>query len=119
MKEIKEMSMSTDKFTPAAPQGPERKGPPRRLPFPPPKMDTSRISRKWLNLAYGNESPNQSLDIYLPDQGDGTFPLTVAIHGGGFMGGDKVDMQVRPMMLGLQHGYAVASFTLVRRPLYE
>jgi acetyl esterase/lipase len=101
--------MSTDKLTPAAPQGPERKGPPGRLPYPPPKMDTSQISRKWLDLAYGNESPNQRLDIYLPEQGNGPFPVIVAMHGGAFLGGDKADVQAKPMMSGLPRGYAVAS----------
>jgi acetyl esterase/lipase len=100
--------MSTEKPAPLASQNAMRKGPPPRPPFPPPQMDTSRISRKWLDLAYGNESPNQKLDIYLPDQGDGPFPVIVAMHGGAFMGGDKGDMQITPMMSGLQHGYAVA-----------
>jgi acetyl esterase/lipase len=102
------MNMTTDKFTPAGPQDPERKEPPRRFSYPPPKMNTNWISRKWVDLAYGNESPNQRLDIYLPEQGDGPFPVIVAMHGGAFMGGDKADMQVTPMMSGLQNGYAVA-----------
>jgi hypothetical protein len=102
------MSVSNDKCTPAAPQGLERKGPPGRFPFPPPKMDTSRIARKWLDLSYGDDSPRQRLDIYLPDQGDGPFPVIVAIHGGGFEGGDKDEMQIWAMMSGLQRGYAVA-----------
>jgi acetyl esterase/lipase len=91
-------------------RGPERKGPPGgRMPFPPPKMDTSRIARKWLDLAYGNESPSQRLDLYLPDQGEGPFPVIVAIHGGAFLGGDKDEDQISPMLGGLQRGYAVAS----------
>jgi len=100
--------MSTERCMPTGPQNPERKGPPPRPPFPPPRMDTSRISRKWLNLAYGDASPNQKLDIFLPEQGNGPFPVIVAVHGGAFLGGDKGDMQVAPMMSGLRHGYAVA-----------
>ena len=86
-----------------------QQGRPHGTPPQIPMMDTSRISRKWLDLAYGDESPSQRLDIFLPEQGDGPFPLIVAIHGGAFLFGDKADIQAMPMISGLQHGYAVAS----------
>jgi len=47
--------------------------------------------------------------VYLPDEGDGPFPVIVSIHGGAFMGGDKADMQVLPMLEGLKRGYAVVA----------
>ncbi len=75
----------------------------------PPPADTSHIRRKFLNLSYAQLSPAQKLDIYLPDEGDGPFPVIVAIHGGAFMGCDKADMQVLPMLEGLKRGYAVVS----------
>jgi acetyl esterase/lipase/8-oxo-dGTP pyrophosphatase MutT (NUDIX family) len=70
--------------------------------------DTSALSRKYLDLAYANRSPAQRLDLYLP-QGSGPHPLILSIHGGAFMGGDKGDNQVLPMLAGLERGYAVAS----------
>jgi acetyl esterase/lipase len=73
----------------------------------PPQMDTSHIKRKWLNRQYASQSPTQKLDIYLPEEGDGPFPVIVSIHGGAWMIGDKGDMQNHPMMEGLKHGYAV------------
>ena len=99
--------MPTYSFTSARPPDSQKIGPPARKPFPPPRMDVTGISRKWLDLAYGNESPSQKLDIYLPEQGDGPFPVIVALHGGAFAGGDKSEMQITPMMSGLQQGYAV------------
>jgi len=75
----------------------------------PPPADTSHIRRKFLNLSYAHLSSAQKLDIYLPDEGDGPFPVIVAIHGGAFMGCDKADMQVLPMLEGLKRGYAVVS----------
>lgn len=74
-----------------------------------PKPDTSHIARKWLDLAYASASPAQKLDIYLPDAGDGPFPVIMAVHGGAFMGGDKADMQLKPMLEGLARQYAVVS----------
>jgi len=75
----------------------------------PPPADTAHIRRKFLDLAYAPLSPAQKLDIYLPDEGDGPFPVIVFIHGGAFMGCDKADMQVTPALEGLKRGYAVVS----------
>ncbi len=75
----------------------------------PPPADTSFITRKYLNQSYACQSAAQKLDIYLPEAGDGPFPVILAIHGGAFMGCDKADMQVLPMLCGLQRGYAVVS----------
>lgn len=75
----------------------------------PPPADTSHIKRKFLNIPYAEVSTTQKLDIYLPDEGEGPFPVIVAIHGGAFMGCDKADLQVLPMLEGLRRGYAVVS----------
>lgn len=75
--------------------------------LPPPPMDTSYIKRKWLDVAYASQSPTQKLDIYLPEQGDGPFPVVMAFHGGAWMLGDKGDIQQLPNLKGLEHGYAV------------
>ena len=73
----------------------------------PPRMDKSHIKRKWLNRQYANQSPTQKLDIYLPEDGNGPFPVIVSIHGGAWMLGDKGDVQNLPMLEGLKRGYAV------------
>jgi acetyl esterase/lipase len=75
----------------------------------PPLANTDHIKRKFLDIPYAPLSPSQRLDIYLPNEGDGPFPVIVAIHGGAFMGCDKADMQVLPMLEGLKRGYAVVS----------
>lgn len=71
--------------------------------------NTDHVKRRFLDLAYAGASPAQRLDVYLPDQGDGPFPVIVSIHGGAFMGCDKADMQVLPMLEGLPRGYAVVA----------
>lgn len=75
----------------------------------PPDVDVSAIRRKWLDVPYADRSPVQKLDLYLPGEGDGPFPLIVYIHGGAFMHGDKRQIVVAPFLLGLERGYAVAS----------
>jgi acetyl esterase/lipase len=60
------------------------------------------------DLAYGADSPAQKLDLYLPEQGEAPYPVLIAIHGGGFLGGDKADGQIAPVLEALKRGYAVA-----------
>ena len=78
-------------------------------PGPPPPANTNHIKRKFLDVPYASLSPAQKLDIYVPETGDGSFPVIVSIHGGAFMMCDKGDMQVMPMLEGLKCGYAVVS----------
>ena len=74
-----------------------------------PPANTDHIKRKFLDIPYAGLSPAQKLDIYLPNEGAGPFPVIVSIHGGAFMGCDKADMQVMPMLEGLKRGYAVVA----------
>lgn len=71
-------------------------------------LDTSAIRRKFLNCPYG-EHHKQAVDIYLPNEGDGPFPVIFFLHGGGWSGGNKKDAQVLPFMSGVTRGYAVVS----------
>lgn len=50
--------------------------------------------------------PRQTLDLYLPSQGNGPFPVIVWVHGGAWLGGSKVS----PPSAGfVVKGYALAS----------
>jgi acetyl esterase/lipase len=73
-----------------------------------PDADTAHIARKTFDLPYATRSEAQTLDIYSPAAG-GPLPVILAIHGGAFMGGDKRDRQLEPMLKGLERGYAVVS----------
>ena len=70
------------------------------------KLDVSKIRRKFLDCPYGEE-PRQSMDIYLPNEGDGPFPVLFFAHGGGWSGGAKSDNQLVPFIEGVYRGYAV------------
>jgi acetyl esterase/lipase len=74
-----------------------------------PPANTDYVKRKFLDIPYATISQAQKLDIYLPDEGNGPFPVIVSIHGGAFMGCDKADAQVMPMLEGLKRGYAVVA----------
>lgn len=77
--------------------------------FVPPMADISWVKRKFLDVPYGTQSKNQCFDLYLPDEGEGPFPLLIHIHGGGFAFGDKRDDHMDAYLTGIKRGYAVAS----------
>lgn len=82
----------------------------RDLPSSPmlPEDILAAIPRKHLDIPYGPER-RQKIDLYLPPEAEkGHVPLFVHIHGGGWMAGDKRDMQVSIYFGLLNHGYAVA-----------
>jgi acetyl esterase/lipase len=74
-----------------------------------PLIDVSGIQRKFLDIPYASQSPNQMLDIYLPDEGDGPFPTIIFVHGGAFILGEKRDTQFLQAIDGIKRGYAVVS----------
>lgn len=78
-----------------------------KVPFSIPDAAIDHIDRKQLDLSFANLSPTQKLDIYWPSEGNGPFPVIISIHGGAFMGGDKRDVQLMPMLHALDRGYAV------------
>lgn len=72
-------------------------------------LDTSVYTRKYVDISYATLSNRQKLDIYLPEKGDGPFPVILAIHGGAFRMGDKTGSDLKAMFEGLNHGYAVVA----------
>jgi acetyl esterase/lipase len=72
-------------------------------------VDAGEMKRKWLDIPYASFSPSEKLDVYLPDEGLGPFPVVIAIHGGSFTAGDKRDFQIVPMLAATKRGYAVVS----------
>lgn len=70
-------------------------------------IDPHQYKHYWLDVPYGND-PRQSMDIWLPDEGDGPFPLIVFTHGGGWVGGDKRDNTMPGVFKVMSQGYALA-----------
>ena len=77
-----------------------------RVPIP---AKTEHIRRKYLDLSYDEGFYRRKLDIYLPNEGEGPFPVIVDIHGGGWYFGDKSEHKLDPALHLLDRGYAVVS----------
>jgi len=58
------------------------------------------------NIRYANADPKQDFDLYRPAGKEGTLPLVIWIHGGGWRMGGKKNMEVSYL---IGHGYAIAS----------
>jgi len=86
---------------------PQSSGVPGGSPIP--MGEIPDVSRRWLDLVYAHISPSQKLDIYLPEAGDGPFPVLFYMHGGGFQKGDKRDVYLAAYVPGLEYGYALVS----------
>ncbi len=71
-------------------------------------VDTGWVLKKYLDLPYAAQSAAQKLDLYIPNEGSGPFPLIIEIHGGGFISGSK-SSQISPMLEAVKKGYALAS----------
>ncbi|MGB8455609.1 MAG: alpha/beta hydrolase [Anaerocolumna sp.] len=81
-------------------------------------MDTStqipvpiadHINRKYLDIQYYGDDPLQKLDLYLPNNVQGSYPVILHVHGGGFNHCDKSDWHLYPMFFALNEGFAVAA----------
>ncbi len=71
-------------------------------------FDPSPIRRKFLDVQYGT-LPEQKVDVYLPDEGDGPFPLIIYVHGGGWSMGTKREGALPCIIDAIKFGYAVIS----------
>lgn len=73
-------------------------------------LDTSFITNKETDIAYGSISDTQKLDIYYPNEASSEpYPVVIAIHGGAFMMGNKTGGDVSSMLQAVNYGYAVVS----------
>ena len=73
------------------------------------EIDTSSITRKWQDVPYADQSKAQKLDIYLPEQGEGPFPVLIFVHGGAYIFGNKRDSQFLHAISAVKKGYAAVS----------
>lgn len=72
-------------------------------------MENTIKTREYRDVAYDTLSEAQKFDLYLPETGEGPFPLVMFIHGGGWFSGDKTDGQESAWVTLREQGYAVAS----------
>ena len=68
--------------------------------------DPSKLKRKFLDIQYGT-LPEQILDVYLPDEGEGPFPLIIYVHGGGWSMGNRREGALDCIIGALKCGYAI------------
>ena len=72
-------------------------------------FDPETVKNKALNIQYG-ALPEQQLDLYYPNEGEGPFPLVFYVHGGGWILGGRRDGSIAYLLTAaLERGFALAS----------
>ena len=71
--------------------------------------ETGFIERKFMDIPYASGSERRSLDIYLPNEGEGPYPVIIDIFGGGWCFGNKSSHKLEPALALLRRGFAVVS----------
>ena len=96
--------------TPAPTPAPTPSPSPTPEPTPTPTPTPAPLSaRSFRNIAYDSLSGAQVLDLYLPEEGDGPFPLLIYVHGGGWVEGWRTERSFGAFRSLTKHGYAVAT----------
>ncbi|AKA68768.1 alpha/beta hydrolase [Clostridium scatologenes] len=73
-------------------------------------LEVEKVFEKtYLDISYANESKHQKMDIIIPNEGEGPFPVVVNIHGGAWFFGDKRNVHTRSSIQLAFKGYAVAT----------
>jgi acetyl esterase/lipase len=70
---------------------------------------TEYIINKFLNIQYAQGDERRQLDIYLPNEGDGPYPVVIDIFGGGWFFGNKSSYKLEPALNLNRKGFAVVS----------
>ncbi|HWT73113.1 MAG TPA: alpha/beta hydrolase [Mobilitalea sp.] len=70
---------------------------------------TDYIKRKFLDIQYAAGNERRQLDIYLPNEGEGPFPVVIDIYGGGWFFGNKSSYKLEPALNLHRKGFAVVS----------
>ena len=70
---------------------------------------TDYINRKFLDIQYAEGDERRQLDIYLPNEGEGPYPVVIDIFGGGWFFGNKSSYKLEPALKLIRKGFAVVS----------
>ena len=72
-------------------------------------LDYSLFPRKYVDVRYG-DIEREKLDIFLPSEGEGTFPVILQVTGGGFIYGDKSMKKMQGTFSTIvENGFALVS----------
>jgi len=73
------------------------------------EVELKQFPKVFADLAYASDSPEQKLDIFLPEDGEGPYPLVVLVHGGGWIAGGRREECVSCVFKIISQGYALAT----------
>lgn len=82
-------------------------------------IDPTQYPNHWLDVPYAQVDSRQVMDIWLPDEGDGPFPVLMFIHGGSWYFGDKRENTMPGVFKVMSQGYALVCLEYRLAPAYR
>lgn len=74
------------------------------------------VKRQYSLIRYASKTIYELMDIYLPDTGEGPFPVVIDIHGGGYFYGSRASVRMEPVLNLIQNGYVVVTVDYTLSP---
>lgn len=74
------------------------------------------VKRQFPLVRYGTKTIFELMDIFLPDTGEGPFPVVVDIHGGGYFYGSRASVRMEPVLELIHRGYVVVTLDYTLSP---
>ena len=74
------------------------------------------VKRQYPLVRYASQTVFELMDIFLPETGDGPFPVVIDIHGGGNFYGTRSSVRMEPVLNLIHRGYVVATLDYTLSP---
>lgn len=74
------------------------------------------VKRQFTFIRYAEKTVFELMDIYLPEEGDGPFPVVIDLHGGGYFYGTRSSVRMEPVLELIKRGYVVVSIDYTLSP---
>lgn len=74
------------------------------------------VKRQYPLVRYASKTVFELMDIFLPEEGEGPFPVVIDIHGGGYFYGCRSSVRMEPVLELIHHGYVVVTLDYTLSP---
>ena len=73
------------------------------------EIDPGQFNNAWFDIPYAAQTSTQKLDIILPNEATGPYPVIFYVHGGGWLSGDKRADTMTGIYKAPSWGYALVA----------
>ena len=81
-----------------------------------PRMDLRNYTDYRLDVAYGDRTECEKMDLFYPEKGEAPYPVFIEVHGGAWYFGQKCSIEFEPFLYGRNRGYVCVSLGYTLSP---